>query len=199
VTDTWLIVGLGNPGPEYAGTRHNIGFAAVAELAERMGGKVSRHKRANALTLEGRVGLPGSTTPVILAQPLDYMNLSGGPVKALMQFFDISLERLMVVHDDLDLEFDVLRIKTGGGDGGHNGLRSIRKVLTSGEYTRIRMGIGRPPGRQDPADYVLKPFNAEQRTMLPAFLDRACDAMMAVIESGVPWAQNRFNGGEERP
>lgn len=197
MTNTWLIAGLGNPGPDYAGTRHNIGFAAVAELALRIGGKASRHKRVNALTLEGRVGLPGATTPVVLAQPLDYMNVSGGPVKALMQFYDISVEHLMVVHDDLDLEFDVLRIKTGGGDGGHNGLRSIRKALDNGEYARIRMGIGRPPGRQDPADYVLKPFNADQRALLPAFLDRACDAMMGVIEPGVPWAQNRFNGGEE--
>lgn len=196
MSDTWLIAGLGNPGPEYAGTRHNIGFAAIAELAERIGGKISRHKRANALVLEGNIGLPGAMHRVVLAQPLEYMNLSGGPIKVLMQFYSIEAGHLMVVHDDLDLDFDVLRIKSGGGDAGHNGLKSIRKVLQTGEYVRIRMGIGRPPGRQDPADYVLKPFNSSERAVLPAFLDRACDAMMGVIEQGVPRAQNHFNGGE---
>jgi peptidyl-tRNA hydrolase, PTH1 family len=196
LSETWLIAGLGNPGPEYAGTRHNIGFAAIAELAERIGGKISRHKRANALALEGSIGLPGAMKRVVLVQPLDFMNLSGGPIAALMKFYDVHPDRLMVAHDDLDLDFDVLRIKSGGGDAGHNGLRSIRKVLHTGEYVRIRMGIGRPPGRQDPADYVLKPFNSSQRAALPAFLDRACDAMMGVVEQGVPWAQNHFNGGE---
>jgi len=196
LSDTWLIAGLGNPGPEYAGTRHNIGFAAIADLAERVGGKISRHKRANALVLEGNIGLPGAMHRVVLAQPLEYMNLSGGPIKVLMQFYSIDADHLMVVHDDLDLDFDVLRIKAGGGDAGHNGLKSIRKVVQTGEYVRIRMGIGRPPGRQDPADYVLKPFNSSERAALPAFLDRACAAMMGVIEQGVPWAQNHFNGGE---
>jgi PTH1 family peptidyl-tRNA hydrolase len=191
VTDAWLIAGLGNPGSEYAGTRHNIGFAAIERLAHRLGAKPKRHKRAHALTAEAHVG----QTPVVLAQPLDYMNLSGGPIKALMAFYGIALDHLMVVHDDLDLEFDDLRIKTGGGDGGHNGLRSIRSALGSGDYVRIRMGIGRGPG--DPAVYVLRPFNRDERAALPDFLERADDAMIGVLEHGVEWAQNRFNGQEQ--
>jgi PTH1 family peptidyl-tRNA hydrolase len=196
VSDAWVIAGLGNPGPEYAGTRHNIGFAAIHALAERVGGTPKRHKRAHALTLEGTIGLPGAMTSVVLAQPLDYMNRSGGPIKALLAFYDVPVDRLMVVHDDLDLPFDHLRVKFGGGDGGHNGLKSLRSALGTGDYTRVRLGIGRPPGRQDPADYVLKPFTADQRNHLPGFLDRADDAMISVIEHGVEWTQNRFHGSE---
>lgn len=196
MTSTWLIAGLGNPGPDYASTRHNIGFLATDALAARIGARLSRHKRAHALVAEGRVGSPGADHRVVIVQPQDYMNLSGGAVGALLDYYDVAIEHLMVVHDDLDLEFDQLRVKFGGGDGGHNGLRSIRSAIGTGEYVRIRLGIGRPPGRQDPADYVLKPFNAEQRAALPAFIDRADDAMMAVIEHGVAWAQNAYNGKE---
>jgi PTH1 family peptidyl-tRNA hydrolase len=192
VSDAWFIAGLGNPGAEYQGTRHNIGFAAVEQLARRLHVTAKRHKRAHALVAEGHIG----ATRVVLAQPLDYMNLSGGPIKALLTFYDVPLERLIVAHDDLDLDFDVLRVKFGGGDGGHNGLRSIRSSLGSGEYTRIRLGIGRPPGRQDPAVFVLKPFPKDQRAVLPSFLDRAGDAMIGVIEHGLAWTQNRFNGQE---
>jgi PTH1 family peptidyl-tRNA hydrolase len=194
VAEAWLLAGLGNPGPEYAGTRHNIGFAAIERLGGALGGTARRHKRAHAMVLETRMGNPGSSTPVVLAQPLSFMNRSGGPIKALLEFYDIPLERLVVAHDDLDLDFDVLRVKLGGGDGGHNGLRSIRSALGTGEYARVRLGIGRPPGRQDPADYVLKPFSAAQRAALPDFLQRADDAMIGIVEAGVEWAQNRFNG-----
>lgn len=194
MSQAWLLVGLGNPGSDYAGTRHNIGFAAIERLGAELGGTARRHKRAHALVLETRIGLPGDDTPVVLAQPLSFMNRSGGPVKALLDFYDIPIERLVVAHDDLDLDYDVLRVKFGGGDGGHNGLRSIRNTLGTGDYTRVRLGIGRPPGSQDPADYVLKAFSAAQRTVLPDFLERADDAMIAVTSEGVDWAQNRFNG-----
>jgi PTH1 family peptidyl-tRNA hydrolase len=192
VSEAWLIAGLGNPGPEYQGTRHNIGFAAIEQLARRISVSAKRHKRANALVAEGHI----SAMRVVLAQPLDFMNRSGGAIKALMSFYDVPIDRLVVAHDDLDLPFDVLRVKFGGGDGGHNGLRSIRSACGSGDYTRIRLGIGRPPGRQDPADFVLKPFPKDQREMLPGFLDRADDAMISVIEHGLAWTQNRFNGQE---
>lgn len=196
MTPTWLIAGLGNPGPEYAMTRHNIGFVVVEQFAAQHGIRLARHKRAHAHTGEGRVGAPGVGPRVVLVEPMGYMNTSGGPIAALMQYYDVTPDHLMVVHDDLDLAFDDLRIKHGGGDGGHNGLRSIRAALGTGDYVRIRMGIGRPPGRQDPADYVLKPFTGTQRAELPAFVDRACDAMMTVLEDGVPRAQNQFNGKE---
>lgn len=194
MSEAWLLVGLGNPGPEYAGTRHNIGFAAIERLGAELGGTARRHKRAHALVLESRIGLPGQSTPVVLAQPLGFMNRSGGPIKALLEFYDIPVERLIVAHDDLDLDFPVLRVKFGGGDGGHNGLRSIRSALGTGDYSRVRLGIGRPPGNVDPADYVLKGFSAAQRSDLPEFLQRADDAMIGIVESGVEWAQNRFNG-----
>ncbi len=190
----WLLAGLGNPGPEYSGTRHNIGFAAIERLGAELGGTARRHKRAHALVLEAQIGNPGQSTSVVLAQPLSFMNRSGGPIKALLDFYDIPIDRLVIAHDDLDLDFDVLRVKFGGGDGGHNGLRSIRLALGTGEYARVRLGIGRPPGSQDPADYVLKPFSSAQRADLPDFLQRADDAMIGIVEAGVEWAQNRFNG-----
>jgi PTH1 family peptidyl-tRNA hydrolase len=194
VGQAWLLAGLGNPGPEYSGTRHNIGFAAIERLGAELGGTARRHKRAHALVLETQIGNPGQSTSVVLAQPLSFMNRSGGPIKALLDFYDIPVERLVIAHDDLDLDFDVLRVKFGGGDGGHNGLRSIRSALGTGEYARVRLGIGRPPGSQDPADYVLKPFSSAQRADLPDFLQRADDAMIGIVEAGVEWAQNRFNG-----
>ena len=194
MSEAWLFVGLGNPGSDYAGTRHNIGFAAIERLGAELGGTARRHKRAHALVLETRIGLPGHSTPVVLAQPLSFMNRSGGPVKALLDFYDIPIERLVVAHDDLDLDYEVLRVKFGGGDGGHNGLRSIRSALGTGDYARVRLGIGRPPGNQDPADYVLKAFSAAQRSVLPGFLERADDAMIAIASEGVEWAQNQFNG-----
>jgi PTH1 family peptidyl-tRNA hydrolase len=194
VGQAWLLAGLGNPGPEYSGTRHNIGFAAIERLGAELGGTARRHKRAHALVLETQIGNPGQSTSVVLAQPLSFMNRSGGPIKALLDFYDIPIDRLVIAHDDLDLDFDVLRVKFGGGDGGHNGLRSIRSALGTGEYARVRLGIGRPPGSQDPADYVLKPFSSAQRADLPDFLQRADDAMIGIVEAGVEWAQNRFNG-----
>ena len=141
---TFVIAGLGNPGPAYAGTRHNIGAMVVAELAAQLSLKLSRHKKAFAAVGEGHIGLPGSQHGVVLAIPLCYMNESGGPIKSILDFYDVPLENLIVVHDELDIDFAAIRLKLGGGDNGHNGLKSIKKSIGSGEYYRTRMGIGRP-------------------------------------------------------
>lgn len=191
--DTWLIVGLGNPGPEYAATRHNIGFHAVDQLASDMGVRLSRHKRAHAHVAEGRVGGIGGARGV-LVEPQSFMNESGGPVKALMQFYDVDAQHLIVVHDELDIDFGAIRVKFGGGDGGHNGLKSIRRALGSGDFYRVRAGIGRPPGRQDPADFVLKPFSGPERTEAPLLARRAADAVVSLVTDGLERTQNRFNG-----
>lgn len=192
-SDPWLIVGLGNPGPEYAATRHNVGAMVVDLIAERTSSRMGRHKRAHAQAAEGRFGLPGAQAHIVLATPMSYMNESGGPVKALMSFYGVTPDRMVVVHDELDIPFSTLRVKFGGGDNGHNGLRSIRKAIGSGDFFRIRVGIGRPPGRQDPAEYVLRPFAAAERKDLPELLDRGADATECVVVEGLEQAQNRFN------
>ncbi|GAB2455541.1 aminoacyl-tRNA hydrolase [Jatrophihabitans fulvus] len=188
--DRYLVVGLGNPGPKYAGTRHNAGFMVVDLLAERVGGRFKSH-RSRADVVEGRL----AGLPVVLAEPRSYMNESGGPVKAVAAFFKIPSERIVVVHDELDVPFGSLRIKRGGGDGGHNGLKSITSALGGPQYARVRFGIGRPPGRQDPADYVLRDFSAAERKDLAFEVDRAADAVEAVLAEGVEAAQNRFHAG----
>src|SRR3954452_25082043 len=186
--DRFLVVGLGNPGPRYANTRHNAGFHGVDLLAARMGGKFKAH-RSNADVLEGRlVGIP-----VVLVKPRSYMNESGGPVVTAARFYKVPIESIAVVHDDLDLAYGALRLKRGGGDGGHNGLRSITSALGSKEYLRVRLGIGRPPGRQDPADYVLREWSATERKDLGYHVDRAADAVEALLSDGLEPAQNLFN------
>jgi len=192
-TAPWLVAGLGNPGPEYAATRHNIGFLVVDALAERADVKLARHKRAHTLAAEAKVGAPGSMHRLVLAEPLSFMNESGGPVKALMSFYGIDADRLIVVHDELDLPFADLRVKFGGGDNGHNGLKSIRRATGTGDFLRVRAGIGRPPGRQDPAAFVLKPFSASERRDLPEFVDRCADAVESLVFEGLERTQNRFN------
>jgi peptidyl-tRNA hydrolase, PTH1 family len=189
----WLIVGLGNPGPAYATTRHNIGEMLIEHVASITGVKLSRHKRALAETAETHFGFPGDRQPIVLCTPLSYMNESGGPVKAAMSFYNVEPDRLVVIHDDLDIDFDAIRIKKGGGDGGHNGLKSIRQAIGTGDYYRVRLGIGRPLGRQAPADFVLQPFASSQRAVLPAFLDRAGDAVETLVRQGLEVAQNEFN------
>ena len=185
--DRQLVVGLGNPGPRYAGTRHNAGFLVVDLLAERMGGRFRR--RGLCDVMEGRL----AGAPVVLAKPRAYMNESGGPIVAVSRFYKVPVDRLTVVHDDLDLPFGTLRVKRGGGDGGHNGLRSATAALGSREYARVRFGIGRPPGRQDPADYVLRDFSAAERKDLGNLVDRAADAVEALLSEGLEAAQNAFN------
>ncbi|MFG3260309.1 aminoacyl-tRNA hydrolase [Streptomyces sp. NPDC048172] len=189
----WLIAGLGNPGPGYAGNRHNVGFMVADLLASRMGGGFKSHKAGRAMVLEGRLGTPGvSSRRVILAKPLSYMNLSGGPVKALLDFYDIPLDRLIAVHDELDIDYGALRLKLGGGDNGHNGLKSITKTLGP-DYHRVRFGVGRPPGRMPVADFVLKDFSTTERKELDYFVDRATDATEALIADGLERAQSAYN------
>jgi peptidyl-tRNA hydrolase, PTH1 family len=184
-----LVVGLGNPGPDYAETRHNVGFRVVELLATRAGGgRFSKH-RSNADVLEGRL----AGRRVVFAKPRTYMNVSGGPVAGLVKYFSIAPAELLVVHDDLDLGFGVVRLKLGGGEGGHNGLRSISSSIGTRDYLRVRFGIGRPPGRQDPADYVLKRFSGAEKKDLEFAVDLAADAAEALLADGLEPAQNRFH------
>ena len=186
--ERWIIAGLGNPGPQYAGTRHNAGAMVLALLAERAGARFKVHRTRNDIA-EGRL----SGLPVTLARPQSYMNLSGGPVSALLKFYKVGPERLVVLHDELDVPFDEVRLKLGGGDNGHNGLRSITASLGTRDYYRVRLGIGRPPGRMDPADFVLKDFSAAERKELPLALDRAADAAEVLIGKGLTEAQNQYH------
>jgi peptidyl-tRNA hydrolase, PTH1 family len=186
--ERWIIAGLGNPGPEYAGTRHNAGHMVLALLAERMGARFKAHRTRND-TAEGR--LAGQA--VTLAGPRSYMNLSGGPVAALMAFYKLPAQRLVVIHDELDIPFGAVRLKLGGGDNGHNGLRSITSALGTRDYYRVRFGIGRPPGRMDPAAYVLRDFAAAERKDLPFLIDRAADATEALFTKGLAEAQNTYH------
>jgi peptidyl-tRNA hydrolase, PTH1 family len=203
VTDgPWLVVGLGNPGPQYAGNRHNVGQMVLDELARRTGatfgsrasGLLSR--RPQAAVAEARLGvLPGGAPGprVVLAKPTTYMNVSGGPVAALAKYYDVAPERVVMVHDELDIPFADVRLKRGGGEGGHNGLRDTTKALGTKDYVRVRVGVGRPPGRQDPADYVLKDFAKPELTELPWLLDHAADAVELVVLEGLEAAQLRFH------
>jgi PTH1 family peptidyl-tRNA hydrolase len=186
----WLVVGLGNPGPGYAGNRHNAGFMVVDLLASRVGGKFKSHK-ARADVVEGRLGVGGPR--VVLAKPKTFMNLSGGPVKALRDFYKIEPAQVIVVHDELDVDYGTLRLKLGGGDNGHNGLRSITSALGTKEYHRVRFGVGRPPGRQDPADFVLKDFSSVEKKELDYNVDRAADATEDLIRRGLVDAQNIYH------
>lgn len=185
----WLVVGLGNPGPEYAGHRHNVGFRIVERLARTVGGSLRRHKRARAEVLEARL----AGRRVVLAQPTTFMNESGSAVAALRDFYKVDVPSLVVVHDELDLPFGALRMKVGGGDNGHNGLRSIRRSLGTGEYHRLRFGVGRPPGRLDPAVFVLRDFSPSERKELDVHIERAADALEALVTEGLAQAQNQFN------
>ncbi|MET7436388.1 MULTISPECIES: aminoacyl-tRNA hydrolase [unclassified Streptomyces] len=189
----WLIVGLGNPGPEYAMNRHNVGFMVADLLAERVGGKFKRAGKAQAQVIEGRIGPPGpANRRVILAKPMSYMNLSGGPVNALRDFYKVPVGHVVAVHDELDIDFGVLRLKLGGGDNGHNGLKSMTKVMGP-DYHRVRFGIGRPPGRMQVADFVLKDFSSAERKELGYFVDRAADAAEALVIEGLERAQSTYN------
>jgi PTH1 family peptidyl-tRNA hydrolase len=186
--DRWLIAGLGNPGPEYAATRHNVGQMVLAELAGRVGARFKAHRTRSDIA-EGRL----AGQPVTLARPQSYMNLSGGSVAALAAFYKISPERTVVIHDELDLSFGVVRLKLGGGDNGHNGLRSITASLGTRDYYRVRFGIGRPPGRMEAATYVLRDFTPTERKELPLMLDRCADAVETLITKGLTEAQNLYH------
>ena len=185
-----LVVGLGNPGERYAATRHNIGHMVVNELAHRNGERFKAHK-AQAAVAEFRLGIGGPK--VVLAKPATYMNLSGKPVAALLKFFKVGPENLIVVHDELDIDFDTIRLKRGGGEGGHNGLKSTSQALGTKDYLRVRAGIGRPPGRMAPADHVLRPFSSTEQKTLALHIDRLADAVESLIENGLTATQNRFH------
>lgn len=188
----WLVVGLGNPGPEYAGNRHNVGFMVAELLASRAGGKFKAHK-SRAQVLEARIGAPGpGSRRIVLAKPQSYMNLSGGPVTALRDFYKVPTERIIAIHDELDIDYGALRLKLGGGDNGHNGLKSMTKSLGP-DYHRVRFGIGRPPGRMQVADFVLKDFSSTERKELDYFVDRAADAVEALVVAGLERAQSSYH------
>ncbi len=193
--DVWLVVGLGNPGPSYARNRHNVGYLVADELADRMNGSFRTHKSGRAEVVEGRLGGSGGAggTRVVLARPRGYMNEVGGPVVTLARFYKVPVENIVAVHDELDIAFDTLRVKLGGGDNGHNGLRSMRKSLDSGEFHRVRVGIGRPPGRQSPADFVLSDYSVAERKQLPLQVDTAADAVESLVTAGLERTQSRYN------
>ena len=184
----WLVVGLGNPGPQYVANRHNAGYLVVEILADRVGGNFKAHK-SRADVVETRF----DGDRVVLAKPRSYMNESGGAVASLRDFFKVPVERLIVVHDELDLPYGAIRLKLGGGDNGHNGLKSLRRSLGSGEFYRVRLGIGRPPGRQDPADWVLRDWSAAERKEIDLHLERTADAVESLIADGLAAAQNTYN------
>ena len=190
--DRWLVVGLGNPEAEYAGTRHNLGADAVRRLAQRHGVALKRHKTGSQVA--DTFLRPGGD-PVSLIVPVGYMNTSGDPVQRAVAFYKTGLDRLVVVHDDLDLEFGAVRLKRGGGTAGHNGLKDIQRRCGSPGFLRVRMGIGRPPGRMDPASYVLKPFAARDRDEADLLRERAADAIEDLVEHGLEHAQNRHHAG----
>ena len=188
--DTWLVAGLGNPGPGYAGNRHNVGHMVLDVLAERVGARFARH-RSTTMLAEARLR-PGGPK-LVLAKPLSYMNTSGGPVSSAAKYFGIAPDRVIVVHDDLDLPFETLRLKSGGGHGGQNGVRDIIKALGTPDFLRVRVGIGRPPGQQNAADYVLRDFPVSERAALPFVLDEAADAIERIIDDGLVAAQQRHH------
>lgn len=190
MTDTWLVVGLGNPGPEYSRNRHNVGQMVLDELASRAGGSFKSHK-ARAQVLEGRLGIGGPR--VVLAKPSTYMNVSGGPVAALAGFYGITPDRIVAVHDEIDIPFNTVKLKVGGGEGGHNGLRDISKALSTKDYLRVRVGVGRPPGRMDTADFVLRDFGTTEKKELPFLLDEAADAVEVLLSDGLVAAQQKFH------
>ena len=187
---TWLVVGLGNPGPDYAANRHNVGQMVLDILADRISASFKSHK-ANASVAEGRLGFGGPK--VILAKPGTYMNNSGGPVANLMKFYDVAIQNVIVIHDELDIDAGAVRVKQAGGHAGHNGLRDIIAAADSNDFARVRVGIGRPPGRMDAADFVLKNFSGDERKELPLLLALSADAVEEIVTKGVLEAMNAVN------
>jgi peptidyl-tRNA hydrolase, PTH1 family len=187
--ERWLIAGLGNPGAQYAGNRHNVGYMVADVLAARVGSRL-RRERTRVLAASGRL----AGLPVLIVKPMSFMNLSGGPLRASSGFHKIPPSRVVVIHDELDLPFGAIRLKLGGGDNGHNGLRSVSASFGTRDYYRVRVGVGRPPGRRDPADFVLDDFRPAERKELPLILESAADAAESILRDGLAIAQNKFNG-----
>ena len=186
MADPLLVVGLGNPGPRYETTRHNVGFMVADVLAARLGTGFKVHKKSGAEVATGRLG----GRSVVLAKPRVYMNESGRQVGPLANFYSVAPADVIVIHDELDIDFGRIRLKLGGGEGGHNGLRSVASALSSKDFHRVRIGIGRPPGRKDPAAYVLENFSSAERTEVPTILEQAADATELLIRDGLEPAQN---------
>jgi PTH1 family peptidyl-tRNA hydrolase len=192
--EVWLVVGLGNPGEKYAGHRHNVGYLVADELAGRLGSAFRSHKTGRADVVEGRVGAPGTAGPrIVLARPRSYMNEIGGPVKALATFYKVPIERIVAVHDELDIPFGTMRVKLGGGDNGHNGLKSMRSSLGTGDFHRVRIGVGRPPGRQQVADFLLSDYSSAERKDVPLQVVLAADAVESLLIEGLERTQQKFN------
>lgn len=189
-SETWLVAGLGNPGPGYTHNRHNVGQMVVDELATRIGGKFKTHS-SRAQILEGRLGIGGPK--LILAKPMTFMNLSGGPVGNLAKFFGVDPKHVIAIHDEIDIPFDTVKLKLGAGEGGHNGLRDISKALGTKDYPRVRVGVGRPPGRMETADFVLKDFSKDEKKSLPFLLDSSADAVEEIVRSGWEAALKKIN------
>ena len=190
MSDTWLVVGLGNPGPGYSRNRHNIGFMVVEELASRLDATFKAHK-SKALVATGR--LPAGGHKLILAKPTVFMNLSGGPTAALAKFYNLRPDHVVVVHDEIEIPFDTVKLKHGGGEGGHNGLRDISKTLGTRDYYRVRAGVGRPPGRADAASHVLRDFSTVENKALPFLIDNAADAAELLVAEGFAAAGQKYN------
>jgi peptidyl-tRNA hydrolase, PTH1 family len=190
--DGWLVMGIGNAEPSYTNTPHNVGFMVADVLADRMSARWRTHKSRRADVVEGRLGSPPGIR-VVLGRGRGYMNESGGPVSTLLGFYKIPPQRLVVVHDEIDLPRDVVRLKLGGGDNGHNGLRSIRRALGTGDFYRVRIGVGRPPGRQSPKDYLLRPFRNDERAEIDISIERAADAVESLVIRGLEVTQNEFH------
>ena len=190
MTDSpWLVVGLGNPGSEYKNTRHNVGAMVIDQVVSDLGEKLTHNKKVTSDVCETRLG----TKRVVLATLRCYMNESGGPTSSLMNFYKIPVENMIVMHDELDLPFGEIRIKQGGGDNGHNGLKSMTSSFNGPDYYRVRLGIGRPMGQQDPADFVLKAFSKVEQKDLAEFIVRGADVVESLITKGLEVTQSAFN------
>ena len=189
---TWLVVGLGNPGEKYAATRHNVGAMVVDELASRHSIKFSSHK-SRCDVAAYKLGIGADMHSIILAKSHSYMNETGGPIKALAQFYSVDPENIIALHDELDIPFAAIRSKIGGGDNGHNGLKSLSSAFGTPDYFRVRLGIGRPPGQQDPGDFVLTTFSSTEKKELGEFLARGADVVESLITDGLERTQSRFN------
>jgi PTH1 family peptidyl-tRNA hydrolase len=189
---TWLVVGLGNPGDQYAATRHNIGQMVIDELAKRHSIKLSSHKSRTEIAAY-KLGVGADSHSIILGKSKSYMNETGGPIKALANFYSVEPQNIIALHDELDIPFSAIRTKIAGGDNGHNGLKSMTSAFGTAEYYRIRLGIGRPMGEQDPADFVLKAFSKVEQKELNEFISRSADAVESLIANGLELTQQNFN------
>ena len=189
---TWLVVGLGNPGDEYAATRHNVGQMVIDHLAKRHNVKLSTHKSRTDIAAY-KLGVGVDAHSVILAKSKSYMNESGGPIKALASFYSVEPTKIIVLHDELDIPYAAIRTKVAGGDNGHNGLKSLTSSFGTADYFSVRLGIGRPMGQQDPGDFVLKQFSKEEKKSIDEFIDRGADCVEFLIDKGLDLTQSKFN------